>query len=73
MENKEEVFLKILLGQWSLNLTSMDLKKLKNASKSGSRFSEIVKVTKKIVSSMSNTNRCYHMKLTMPFMCRKFF
>ena len=42
--------------------------KIKNARKHCFRFSEIVKLTSKIYSSISNINICYYLKLPIPKM-----
>ena len=47
--------------------------KIKNGKNIGFIFNQIVKLTIKNYSSLSNINICYHLKFTIPIINRKFF
>ena len=74
MEKNEEVISSHTLGymKYSSQFYGLD-KKIKNARKDCIILSEIVILTIKIDSSISNVNICFGLKLPMPIMLRDFF
>ena len=71
LENNEEVILAITIGYMKFKSHFYGLsKKIKNARKSSFRFSEVIRVTIKIDSTISNINLCYYIKIPIPILAR---
>ena len=72
MEDKEEIYLTIYFGYMEIKFEFYRIKKIKIALKNGFRFSETVKLTRRIVSSLSNINICCLLNLPIPIMHSEF-
>ena len=69
MENDEEVILPNIIGYTIFKSQFYGYnEKIKNALKKGFRINEIVELTIKIDSSISDTNICYYLRLPMPIL-----
>ena len=71
MNGKNEI-VNLTIADKSKNLFELN-KKSKIVQRKGLRFSEIVKLTKKVYSSLSNKNICYYLKFRILIMHRQFF
>ena len=70
MENNEEVVLTITIGYMKFYRLN---KKIENALKNGFSFSEILKITIKTDSSISNVNISHYSKFPIPIIHREIF
>ena len=74
MENNEKIILTLTLEykKFKSQFYGLNLK-IKTALENGFRFNQIVKLTIKNVSSLSNINICYCFKFLIPMMHREHF
>ena len=67
----KKFFQQFLLCIWNSNLNSRDwIEKIKNVLQNGFRFIEIVKLSIKIDSNLSNMNMCHYLNLAKPVLQR---